>query len=597
MKRVAVAGTIAFLVLIVAGGPWSIAQEADDPFGQPAVPAAPAAAEPEPAEPVAPAAAEPEPAEPEPATPERSPAELLEAAASGEVEARCDAIAALGDLLKQGVEIPGAKAALAGLLKDPSAEVRAQAAVALGRMGAEAKDAVAALAELVADDDPTVRRAALAAWGQIRPGPEVSIPLFVRMMEDAEASVRLRAIHALAEFGPEAVPALVEALKNKEAAYWAALALAEIGPDAADAVEPLVELARSDDRSEVKAEAFLALGAVGAAAAPAVPELLKAIDDEDTTVHLAATYALGLIGPEARQAGFPLRAKLDTVTGMEKLVTAWALAKIYPQSEKWQLYTTVTLARALASPVEGERVAAARGLADLRPGPDLAIPAIQAALRDAPAEVVDGALDAMADLGDAAVPPLIEALRHEEVRAKAAAILARIGPPAKAAVPALAALLKDEQAETRREALFALGEIGPDSKPALPAIAAALDDADEKVAYAACYALGKIGPDAMDAKPALQKMLDAEDEFLRVAAAWALARVHPECPETPLKSVPLLIEALDEPAPMIRLEAIESLRCLGPRAKDAVPALEKAAEDENETIRQAAAEALKAIGG
>ena len=60
--------------------------------------------------------------------------------------------------------------------------------------------------------------------------------------------------------------------------------------------------------------------------------------------------------------------------------------------------------------------------------------------------------------------------------------------------------------------------------------------------------------------------------------------------------MPLLIRALDDPEPMVRLEAAASLRCIGRQAKPAATALRRlAADDPNELIRDMAAEALEAV--
>ena len=63
----------------------------------------------------------------------------------------------------------------------------------------------------------------------------------------------------------------------------------------------------------------------------------------------------------------------------------------------------------------------------------------------------------------------------------------------------------------------------------------------------------------------------------------------------PADAVPLLIKALDEPELPVRIGALEALAQLGPLAKDAVPAVKKATEDEDEVVREEAAATLKAI--
>lgn len=84
----------------------------------------------------------------------------------------------------------------------------------------------------------------------------------------------------------------------------------------------------------------------------------------------------------------------------------------------------------------------------------------------------EAAATALGRIGRAAVPSLIQALRHRdpEVRRKAALVLARIGPQAEEAVPELTASLDDQNEEVRTAATRALGQIGPAAAEAVPAL-------------------------------------------------------------------------------------------------------------------------------
>jgi HEAT repeat protein len=516
---------------------------------------------------------------------------LIDALRSGREQTRIEAIDALGSM---GDKAAGAVEALAGLLQDESAAVRAHAAESLGEIGSPAKAAAPALMSAITDPDATVRREAIDAVRAIRPGPEVVLPLFVKQMETAEPAVRMSVLSAIAEEGEAAVPNLIEALKNEDAAYWACLVLGEIGPDAKAAVPALIEVL---DRKEpgVRREAILALAEIGEAAAPAVPALAKALDCEINCVP--ATFALGKIGRIPTDVQAKIRQNARSSDNVLSTVSLWALAKLHPDDEALVTRAVRKLVQRLTEEDPRHREAAANALVDLDPDPEILRPILKKAMDGASPEVLDAVMDVFAQLGEKVLPRLINALEVEEVRLRAAAIIARIGPPAKAAVPALVEALGDESSETRSEVLLALAAIGPDAASAVPAVTKAVRDPDMNVRYAACYALGRIGPAAMPAKEELRKCLSSADQFLGMASAWALAQVDPQCSETAGKSVPLLTKALEAPDAMTRLHAIEALCCLGPLAKDAVPALKRALQDANEDVRAAAAEALREIGG
>ena len=518
----------------------------------------------------------------------------LAAAKSGDEATRVQAIEVLG---QQGDEIPGAMDLLVELVKDPSDKIQGHAAHALGQLGKAARPVAKHVAALVGDDNAHVRRAAIRALRKIDPDEAITLPIIIKILEDGDDEVRTDILLAIAEEGKAAVPRLTTALADPEGAYWACLVLQEMGPEAAGAVPALIKLIQSDDRPEVVREAMITLGQIGPAAAPAVPVLIEELKSPRPGVLVAAIFALGNIGAPAAQPAQDAIAKLaDSDDMFIKMESNWALAKIDRANPDVLLHTTQILVDCLRSDDPQIRIAAARGLADLKPGPKLVLPELKKVMVGASPEVISNVVDAIASLGSEAVPPLIEALRQKEVRPKVAIILGRIGPEAKAAVPALVEALNDENTVTRQEVLFALASIGPEAKAAVPAIVGALQDPDMDVRYGACFALGKIGPAALEAKPELQKKLDSADQFLALSAAWALAQIDAACPQTAPKSVPLLIKALDSPELMVRLEAISALGCVGPLAKQAIDPLKKlATEDDEPQVREAAAKALEAI--
>jgi HEAT repeat protein len=175
--------------------------------------------------------------------------------------------------------------------------------------------------------------------------------------------------------------------------------------------------------------------------------------------------------------------------------------------------------------------------------------------------------------------------------------IGRMGKAAKAAVPDLAAALKDEDPMFRREALFALARIGQDAASAVPQIEVELADKTPEDQYAAIYALGKIGPAAKGAAGDLRKNLNSEDEFLRIASMWALLQIQGTDEQLVKEAVPAFTKLLKDDREMRRLEAANALGEIGPAAAKALPTLKELAETDTPAVRQAAKDAIAKIGG
>jgi len=522
---------------------------------------------------------------------EVSVAELIGGLKSADEAARLKAVDQLGACGEKAAE---AVTPLTELLKDGSAKVRARAVWALGAIGAAAKPAVPAMADLLKDPDETVRRMVVQAVQAIRPGSAVAVPLCVKLLEDPDPAVRARVLSAIAQAGEKAVPSLIKALQNDKATYWACLVLREIGPDAKDAVPALTEKLK-DPRPEIRREAALTLGAMGPAAEAAIPQIAALLADEHA--RNAATFVLGELGQIPADAEATIRAAAKTQDKLLSTVSLWALTRVHPDDKDLRREATEQLILRLKEKEPFVRVAAARALAALPPAPEITGPIWEKALADADEATLQHALDALASIGAPAVPRLIDALKHEKVRADVAYILGRIGPAAAPATAALSKLIDDKHARVAHEAVLALGAIGPAAKEAVPALVQALqqpEDKDSNFCAIAC-SLGKIGPGAAAAQAVLLEKLASPDGNLSLMSGWALTEICPASAEVAAKTVPVLTGALAQPLPQGRELAAEALGRLGPLAKDAAAALEKAAADEDKDVREAAAAALSAV--
>ncbi len=497
----------------------------------------------------------------------------------------------IDELGARGKKAAEAVSPLTALLKNDSATVRAHAARALGEIGAPAKPAVPALAELLKDPDETVRRQIVHAVLHIHPGPQVTIPLCVKLLQDSDPGVRVRVLNAIADAGAKAVPGLIEALKNDRAAYWACLVLREIGPAAKDAVPALAEKLK-DPRPEIRREAILALAAIEEAARPAVPKIAAALSDEQT--RQAATYALGRIGEIPADVEAAIRANANSDDKVLSTTSLWAVARVHPEDKQIRRAATKRLIERLKDPDEFVRAAAAHALAALPPAPEITGPIWERDFQNADETTVRNALNALATLGPPAVPRLIDALKYEKLRINVVYVLGQIGPAAAPATPALAKLITDKDERVAQEAALSLARIGPAAKEAVPTLIQALQRPKNQNVYAIAYALGSIGSDAASAEPVLSDLLKGSDRKLALVSAWALVQIRP-ADEVAEKTVPVLTAGLSADLPLARRGAAEALGRLGALAKDALPALQKATNDKDATVREAVAKAIQSI--
>ena len=512
----------------------------------------------------------------------------LGSANDDEVESAIEKISNLGP--KGAPAVP----ALVRLLRNQNPHIRAHAAIALGRMRKAAIPAVLVLAKMVTDPDASVRHAALDALAEIEPGKKMVVPLLLKALRDKDSTVVKRAVHALAERGKDIVPAMIEALKDDRTEFYALLVLHEIGPDAKDAVPAICNVLHEANEPYQRQEAAMTLGMIGPGAASAVPDLIRLLDDPEIGVQHAAVFALGMIGPPAAPAAESIREHLDSDDPFFWVAGAWALAKIFPENENIKKTTARFLAQMITNPDHHVRRMAAQALLDLRPGEQITLPALEAALASTDDGVVNDTLIAINGLGDDAVPVLIKALDYPAARANVAELIQQLGPTAASVTPALLRAYQDESdIETRTGLLFALAEVGPQGKEVIDLAIKGCDDNDEGIRYASFYILGQIGPEAMAATDALKSHLDDEDQYYAATAAWALARIDEDDPEVVSKGVPLFVAALKSPKSFVRHEAADSLAELGPLAKSALPALQEAAKDHDPSVAEAARIAIQ----
>ena len=165
------------------------------------------------------------------------------------------------------------------------------------------------------------------------------------------------------------------------------------------------------------------------------------------------------------------------------------------------------------------------------------------------------------------------------IRIGAAAVAAAIGRKAPIAVPGLLRLTHDQDAAIRMNAIEALVRVDDRREHLakwLPAVAAAVREMNSPEQRRAAAILRTLGRDAKEAAPALLTAMAESSGPLRVEMAVALARIdHRQGPQ----ALPVLLEALNDPALPASAMVVMAIGELGPPAKAALPALHRMFEE------------------
>ena len=197
-----------------------------------------------------------------------------------------------------------------------------------------------------------------------------------------------------------------------------------------------------------------------------------------------------------------------------------------------------------------------------------------------------------------------------------------------AGVPILVEASGDRDGGVRLLAVSALGRTAPVPGPVIPVLVAGLRDPDVRVRRQAAGALGRFGPSALAAEGLMQSLEDGDPD-VRLRAARSLSQVEGRSSERVVgvllalltdpvldhipdravlvpvisrmgtaaesQAVSALLAMMDANDRLIRRTAIECLEQFGARARDAIPALERALRDGDQVERCRAALALSWI--
>lgn len=160
------------------------------------------------------------------------------------------------------------------------------------------------------------------------------------------------------------------------------------------------------------------------------------------------------------------------------------------------------------------------------------------------------------------------------------------------AVPALIEASGNDNYDVRRGASQALHKIGP---AIIPFLIKALKHENSFVREAAARGLYGFAPDAQKAILALTDAQGDSDAFVRQWVATALQNLACHFGPALKVAVPGLADLLKDDDIVVRGWAAHALFFIGEAAQSAIPALEKALEDHEQSVKEAVADALREI--
>ena len=396
------------------------------------------------------------------------------------------------------------------------------------------------------------------------------------------------------------VQSLVEKLENQEEheRRTAAESLGDFGEGARPAVPPLVR-ALNDEVADVRAAVADALGRIGADANAAVPALISSLKDQDPAVRSTVTAALSQFPKKGALIAPALGELLDDPDESVRLAAASTLGGLSSEGvlvlrDILQQHPDPSVRVTALSALGGTGIYAERALSELLAALDQPIADMRRAAAIALGKVASDTTwpetrpwrDRSADpLGYDPKPiwprPMRTPIRQTLYTRLHNSVI-------EVTIPALSEILDDPEPAVRAAALRALSSIGSESEPAIPFIIEMMGDGNPNVRRAAATALGNIGGPSKHILQGLIVTLADKDNDVQLAASRSITKMGGA-------SVRLLIKAMENPDPSVRLLVAATLENLGNEAVLAIPALSQALHDDEHAVRLAATYALEAI--
>ena len=409
-----------------------------------------------------------------------------------------------------------------------------------------------------------------------------TVPIEQRLVSQDE-SIREKAQQELLGLEPEskrkAVGHLIPALEQEDpfVRKWAAISIALVGPSAQEAIPALLQSVSAKEKGVAQA-ARVALSEIGAPDAQQLPELLRTLQDPRDDVRCESALSIGKMGPAAREA-LPIligsiERRGDTPPCFEE-----ALAAIAPA------IPTVVYPRVVAVLGSGHvdlRRKAAHVLAQAGAKTPETINALLDALgREDDSQIRTELAKALQLPGvpEADRMAVLTAALHDDampVRLEAARAIRASAPRGGQSLGPILRMLRDPEAQIRRLGLETLRRSGARSPELLRRVAKAQRDNDPGVRCRAAEMLIEYGSaDRVSISILIDDMNRDEDTARCAEDVLGLAGLFES---DVVRSMSRLVS--EDKDPDLRSRAARVLMHLGPRARDAIPALLRAQKDQ-----------------
>ncbi|HEX8173151.1 MAG TPA: HEAT repeat domain-containing protein [Thermoanaerobaculia bacterium] len=393
-------------------------------------------------------------------------------------------------------------------------------------------------------------------------GDERALPVLLAHLDHPDTAET--AAQALIDFGPAAVPAIVEALQNADEDEVVSLLLRVVNVIGGRETIPSILHFLDHDNPAVRRLAIETLGEIPDPAS--LDYLLAKLDDPDVASQQAAVNAIS-----ALVSAFP-ESKNDVLTKIRRLLQSTSIPiklnslSVYVNVQGEGYHDGLLLASKDSDPVIRQKAVSLMG----KFGEDRFADQLVLSLADESTAVRLAAINAVVRLRpETGLEPLISALDDHDIWIRTAAAqalgeyrhpdsveplmrhLMHDPPPVRIAV--IEALGKSEDARVKEVLFRCLDEADPEiQRAAMLALArvpgddvferlgAALSSEDWRLRAAAAAALGARGE--RNALPLLHRALEDSDTYVQQSAVLALDRVADR------SSFPYLFKALENPA-------------------------------------------------